>query len=137
MLQTDRKNLLTMGALCLAIAVALVCMAFAPGGSPYYDLDRREVTKASLFLGDGPEGERAVLDDPDTVAALVDYLNRFTYSTRTPFWNGPTITLALEGEGGTRYCCLSPYGVVDREESLAYHNGGPYFQALFDLMIEP
>lgn len=135
MAQQSKKRALLAGGAALVCVIA-VLLFHIPGSTPYFDGESRDYTQVVLRQGDAYQGREVTIDDPETVAAIASYLDGFTYSYRAPFYNGLTMTLVLEGEEGARQVRLSPYGVVDPEESLVYNNAGPYFRALFDWMME-
>lgn len=121
------------------VAVIVIVPAYLssiPDGTPYFDGESGGFTQVVLRQGDAHQGWEVTIDDLETVAAISDYLDRFTYSYRAPFYNGLTMTLVLEGEGNTQYYCLSPYGIVNQQEHFVYNNDQPYFQPLFDLLKE-
>lgn len=144
MLQTDRKNLLTLGALCLVLAVALVCMAFAPGGRSLFSIDAGQVARVEYGyrLVDSGEPVYYVFDDRETVDTLVEYVNRYQYQSvispdpvlQRSGAHMPEITF-LDASGETLgHGFVRPDGIT--VNNTFYYCTNSYFAPLYDFVLE-
>lgn len=137
-MQYQSKVKVTVKVIVLVAVIVIVAayLSSIPDSTPYFDGESGSFTQVVLQQGNTHQRKEVTIDDPETVTAIADYLDRFTYSYRAPFYNGLTMTLVLEGEENTQYYRLSPYGIVNQQEHLVYNNDQPYFQPLFDLLEE-
>lgn len=99
-------------------------------------MESGEFTSIILRQEESHQVKEVAINDPETVETILEYLNRFAYSYRAPFFNGPTVTLVLDGKENIQYYYLSPYGVVNQQEHFVYNSDQAYFQPLFDLLKE-